>query len=213
MRWLSGTITAGVLGAILGCGTTAPNPAVADNLKRDLEAVSASSVQLASAQAGYNRASVVSQIEQTNGSVPIQRAPQPTRRPKGITGQGDTQRTPDSQVANEVQTSETPAPQPEVQVAADDVPRVPTVSPRPVPAAVDNSVGATDGRGRVGGGMGPPSIEDVIGVVIRGGGGYHGGPDHDRCEPRGRRPIGRGFPLRIGVGIAGGQILDRIVRR
>lgn len=183
--------------ASMACGRNASDTArMSDDLKQDLQAASSSKFELAGADNAKSMA-YVSELEQSNGAAPVQRAPIPKRvasRSASI-AQPEDKSSPTPEPQAEVQVAQTPsevtpAPAPEAEV-----PRVPSVAPRPSALPVDvpgGNVGGSGGygSGRVegrGAGRGE-GIGDVIGIVIRGGG---IGVDH--CPPRRRgRPR---FPI------------------
>jgi hypothetical protein len=167
-----------------------------DDLKQDLAATASTKLELANASSGYQPMRFVSDLEQTNSSAPVERAPapRPVRVPKASVAPAPAEeQAPEPEPSPEVQVAEVPqAPEPQPEVSS-----VPMVAPRPAALPVDvpstqvADRGDRSGRGGIGGeGVG---IGGVIGVVIRGGG---VGPDH--CPPRrrgGRRPpFGVGFP-------------------
>lgn len=162
---------------------------IPDDLKQDLAAASAPKLELASAAGDYQPMRFVSDIEQTELSTPVKRAPKPRPMPAPTS-------------SPQPQDQPAPAPEPEAQVAeapqapqvAEAVSAVPSVAPRPSALPVDmpstQGVGDRDGQVFGRGGDRGADIGGIIGVVIRGGG---VGPDH--CPPRrrgGRRPP---FPI------------------
>ena len=172
------------------------------DLQRDLEtAASPSGLQLASQSQGYQRARFVSEIEQTNQSVPVPRAPARRRvtRPHHASPVNQDQRTPVAEESATVVETPQPEPQPTTETSVSEAPTVPVVAPRPAPAPVSETGTVASGRGD---GMGiPEGIGGVIGVIIRGGA---VGDDH--CVPRGRRGRGGG----IFINDIGRQLLPRI---
>lgn len=164
-------------------GGDSQSASLSADLKQDLAAASAPKLELASAAGDYQPMRFVSELEQTNLSTPVKRAPTPRPEP-----------TPAPKPVDEP----TPEPQPEAQVAEapqvdEAVSAVPSVAPRPSALPVDvpstQGVGNSDGQVFGRGGDRGADIGGIIGVVIRGGG---VGPDH--CPPRrrgGRRP----FPI------------------
>lgn len=185
---------------VAACGRGSGSEALSDDLKKDLAASAAAPIELANAGGGYQPMRFVSEIEQSNGAAPVQR----TRAPRRVAAQrADVQQpeqtqSPAPEPQQEIQVAEVPAQVQQAPAPEPDVPRVPTVAPRPSALPVDvPSAPATGGYGREGrdgsGGIGVGrgdgvGIGDVIGVVIRGGG---VGPDH--CPPRRRgRPR---FPI------------------
>lgn len=178
------------------CGGSPATGDLPDDLKQDLAATAASSstLELANGSTGYQPMRFVSDIEQTDASTPVERAPSP--RPVRVPR-------PTAAPAPEPEQAPSPEPTPEVQVAEvaqspepqPEVSSVPMVAPRPaaLPVDVPSTQVADRGEGR-GGGIGRGDdgvgIGGVIGVVIRGGG---VGPDH--CPPRRRGPGRRPFPF------------------
>jgi hypothetical protein len=163
-------------------------------LQRDLAAASASGVELANGTKGYRPAQVVSSIEQSERSIPIER--RPVRKPvvrNHAAAEGETEKAPDP--APDVAVN---APQPEPQQpepAASDAPSVPMVAPRPAPLPVEvpAAEGGTRGAQNDGAGTRGTDLGTLIGVIIRGG---MVGDDH--CAPPRRprsRPQGNGFPI------------------
>jgi len=185
-----------VVASLAACGRGASESArLSDDLKKDLEAASSERPELATAAGSFRPMQVVSELEQSNGSAPVER----TRTPKRVAArsaslnQPQDKESPAPEVAQEIQVAETPAESPAPAPEA-DVPRVPSVAPRPSALPVDvPAVGVADvGRGGIGTGRGTgrggDGIGDIIGIVIRGGG---VGVDH--CPPRRRgRPR---FPI------------------
>lgn len=183
--------------AATACGRGASDSsALTDDLRKDLEASSAAAPELAGAPNSPGM-SVVSDIEQVNGSAPVER----TRAPRKVAARAasldrDESESPAPETANEVQVAQAPAETPQAPAAESDVPTVPSVAPRPAALPVDvpyqgTGGGGGYGDGTIGTGRGDgrgAGIGDVIGIVIRGGG---VGPDH--CPPRRRgRPR---FPI------------------
>lgn len=184
-----------LVAAACGGGTT-DSAQLSDDLKQDLAASSSPKLELASAASDYKPMRFVSDIEQTNASTPVPRAPAPrlVRKPAAESQPQSQAESPGETppiVQEATQIAVTPQPQPEEAVSA-----VPTVAPRPAALPVDvpanggfgdrdeRRIGGPNDRGDRGG-----SIGGIIGVVIRGGG---VGDDH--CVPRrrgGRRP----FPI------------------
>jgi len=185
---------------LVGCGSGNGSQALSEDLKKDLAATAAAPIELANAGGAYQPMRFVSEIEQSNGAAPVQR----TRAPRRVAArranveQPEQTQSPAPEPQHEVQVAEVPAEVQQAPAPEPDVPRVPTVAPRPsalpvdVPAAPASGGYGRDGHGGSGGigtGRGDGvGIGDVIGVVIRGGG---VGPDH--CPPRRRgRPR---FPI------------------
>ncbi|HET8786498.1 MAG TPA: hypothetical protein VFM38_12740 [Candidatus Limnocylindrales bacterium] len=191
MRKIS-KVTAGVVMlAAVACGRSDTDATkLSADLRKDLDAASSTSVELASAARGYKATEVVSAIEQKNGAEPVRRAV--TKRP-----------IPKKHVAPEpeVATTVSAAPEPEPTIEA-PAPAAPTVAEAPAPAPTETATataeppvitrprpipisypegGSDVGRG---GGSDIGTAIGVIGVIVRGG---NGGIDH--CDPRtdGRR--------------------------
>ncbi len=182
------------------CGSGGGSEALSDDLKKDLAASAAAPLELANAGGAYQPMRFVSEIEQSNGAAPVQRtrAPRRVAAQRANVEQPEQTESPAPEPQHEVQVAELPAEVQQAPAPEPDVPRVPTVAPRPSALPVDvPAAPATGGYGREGsggsGGIGVGrgdgvGIGDVIGVVIRGGG---VGPDH--CPPRRRgRPR---FPI------------------
>lgn len=192
MRNFVATLTIPVALLALACsGEGAGTGALPDDLKKDLDAASTASLELAN-RAGTNQTRFVSEIELAKSSTPVQMREEPKRvTRKNASPVGDTDRSPDPAPAQEVQVAEAPTETPQEESPAPEVSAVPMVTPRPLPMPVDYpSEGAN--RGRVGDGSGSGGGVDVgtvIGVIIRGG---SIGRDGDHCPPpgrRGRRPL------------------------
>ena len=168
--------------------------ALTADLKRDLAAASASSVELANS-GDYQRTRVVSAIESPATSAPVRKRSvhKPVARPAS-TGEGQVAKSPEPAVENKVEVAQ-PEPSTETPAPAVETPTTVAATPRPTPvgtapATTDVGSGAVGGGSR-GGGLGGigEAIGTIIGVaVIRGGG---GGIDH--CDPRtdgrGRYPV------------------------
>lgn len=182
--------------AVMACGRDASSTAgMSEDLKKDLEA-SSSKFELAGADNARPMA-YVSELEQSNGAAPVERTPTPRRVASRSANlqRPEEKLSPAPQTADEVQLAAAPAETPQAAAPEEDVPRVPSVAPRPSALPVDVPGGNTGngggyGNGRVDGrgeGRGE-GIGDIIGIVIRGGG---VGVDH--CPPRRRgRPR---FPI------------------
>ena len=175
-----------------GRGKSSDDTALNAELKRDLEAASAASVELASTARDYQQTRVVSAIESPRASAPVRR--RNVRRPVAVPAaalEDETSKTPDPAPQTKVEIAE-PEPAPaEAPAPSVDTPTNVAVTPRPTP--VGSAPASTDaGQGGVGGGSGGgglggigEAIGTVIGVVIVRGGA--GGVDH--CDPRtDRRP-------------------------
>ena len=178
----------------VACGRGKSNDqqtALTMDLKRDLEAASASSVELASTARDYQPTRIVSAIESPASSAPVRH--RNVRRPvakRAAAAEKDVAKSPDPAPENKVAVAE-PEPAPEAPAPAIETPTNVAVSPRPTPvgsapASTDAGSGGVGGGSR-GGGLGGigEAIGTVIGVVIIRGGA--GGVDH--CDPRtDRRP-------------------------
>ena len=181
-----------VLAVACGRGKSSDETALNADLKRDLEAASASSVELASTAQNYQPTRFVSAIESPRASAPVRR--RNVRKPVAVPAaalEEETARTPDPAPESKVEVAEAePAPA-EAPAPAIDTPTNVAVTPRPTPvgtapAPIDVGRGGSGG-GSGGGGLGGigEAIGTVIGVVIVRGGA--GGVDH--CDPRtDRRP-------------------------
>lgn len=185
---------------LAACEGGSGSGALSDDLKKDLAASAAPPIELANAGGAYQPMRFVSELEQSNGAAPVQRARAPRRvaARRASVERPEERESPAPEPPQEVQVAEVPAQVQQAPAPEPDVPRVPTVAPRPSALPVDvPSAPASGGFGREGsgasGGIGVGrgdgvGIGDVIGVVIRGGG---VGPDH--CPPRRRgRPR---FPI------------------
>lgn len=205
-------IPVAALAVACGRGKSSDETALNADLKRDLEAASAASVELASTARDYQQTRFVSAIESPRSSAPVRR--RSVRRPVAVPAaalEEETVKAPDPAPEAKVEVAEAdPAPA-EAPAPTIDTPTNVAVSPRPTP--VGSAPASTDvGRGGVGGGSGGgglggigEAIGTVIGVVIvRGGAG-----GVDRCDPRtDRRPTNGPvaypdprFPTRGGGGI------------
>lgn len=173
-------------------GKSSDETALNADLKRDLEAASASSVELASTARDYQPTRFVSAIESPRASTPVRR--RTVRRPVAAPAaalEEETAKTPDPAPEARVEVAEAEPTPPEAPAPAIDTPTSVAVTPRPTPvgtapAPVDVGRGGTGG-GSGGGGLGGigEAIGTVIGVVVVRGG--RGGIDH--CDPRtDRRP-------------------------
>jgi hypothetical protein len=180
------------LGVACGQGESSNDSALNAELKRDLEAASAASVELASTARDYQQTRVVSAIESPRASAPVRR--RNVRRPVAVPAaalEDETSKTPDPAPETKVEIAE-PEPAPaEAPAPSVDTPTNVAVTPRPTPvgsAPASTEVGrGGSGGGSGGGGLGGigEAIGTVIGVVIVRGG--TGGVDH--CDPRtDRRP-------------------------
>ena len=178
----------------VACGrgkSTEQQAALTADLKRDLEAATASGVELASTARGYQPTRFVSAIESPKSSAPVRRrnVRRPVARPAAA-AENEVAKAPDPAPENKVVVAE-PEPSTEAPAPTIDTPTQVAVTPRPTPvgsapATTDAGAGGTGG-GSSGGGLGGigEAIGTVIGVVIIRGGA--GGIDH--CDPRtDRRP-------------------------
>lgn len=191
----SSMFTVGITAVVVAaCGKNgAPNRPMSDDLKRDLQLASSSSLDLASHQAA-------SSFPLTE--VPISSAPSPTRTlkkgagPKAVRSKKPTVKaTPQPTVVADAESPETEvsqkAPSPTTEPVSD--PSAPAV-PRPSPVPTDPNGGegahGQNGGGEnpgVGGGIGAV-IGGIFGAILRGG-----VVDGDHCDPR---RDGRGRPHR-----------------
>jgi hypothetical protein len=178
-----------------------PTANLPDDLKKDLDAASASTSVLATAPQSYQRMRFVSDIEMSRATV---KAPMPkiSRHPTRMTASHHT-----SNVSDPVATIAEMAPAPVSTPAATETEQI-VVAARPAPEPV-SAPGPSQGTAsdNHGGGLGGLLGGIFSGVVIRGG---HAGPD--KCDPRtdGRargtitdRPD-FGMPLPTGQPIFGG---------
>jgi len=198
---------------VVACGRGNPKDqtGLSADLKRDLAAASASSVELASTSREYQPARFVSAIESPATSAPVQR--RKVRHPvvrHTAANQQDVAKAPDPSTETKVDVAE-PTPSTEAPAPAIDTPTNVAVTPRPTPvgtapASTDVGTGGIGGGSR-GGGLGGigEAIGTIIGVVVIRGGA--GGIDH--CDPRtdGRRG-GTNGPVyipnsRMPVGVGG----------
>lgn len=180
-----------VLALACGRNTSDEVPVLADDLKRDLQAASAASVELAASARDYQQTRVVSAIESPRSSAPVKRRSErkPVARPVAA-NEPEIAKAPDPAPENTIDVPE-PQPAEEAPAPAIDTPTNVAVSPRPTPvgsapATTDAGSGGVGGGSR-GGGLGGvgEAIGTIIGVVIVRGGA--GGIDH--CDPRrDRRP-------------------------
>jgi hypothetical protein len=174
-----------------GRGKSSDQSALNADLKRDLQAASASGVELASTAREYQPTRFVSAIESPKSSAPVRRrnVRRPVARPAAA-AENEVAKAPDPAPENKVTVAEA-EPATETPAPAIDTPTQVAVSPRPTPvgsapASTDVGSGGAGGGSR-GGGLGGigEAIGTVIGVVIIRGGA--GGVDH--CDPRtDRRP-------------------------
>lgn len=180
------------------CGRGASgSSALPDDLKKDLEASSTAKLELAGSGSGYQAMQVVSDLEQVNGSVPVQRASTPRKvAARSANLREEQSHAPAPETSQDLQVAQAPAAAPQAPAPEADVPSVPSVAPRPAALPVDVPAQGGGGGGYGDGGIGTGrgdgrgvGIGDVIGVVIRGGG---VGPDHCPPRRRGGRPR---FPI------------------
>lgn len=173
----------------LACGRGTSNEQAAtlpDDLRKDLQAASASSVELASTARDYKPTRFVSAIESPATSTPVRRRsrPRPVAKPAAA-NQPEVAKAPDPAPENKIEVAE-PTPSVESPSPVIDTPTDVAVTPRPTPVGTAPTTTDT-GRTARGGGLGGlgEAIGTVIGVVIIRGGA--GGIDH--CDPRtDRRP-------------------------
>lgn len=208
------------LAVACGRGKSNDNTALNADLKRDLEAASAASVELASTSRDYQPARFVSAIESPATSAPVRRrnVRRPVARPTASVDQ-DLAKAPDPAPENKVEVASPDVAQTEAPAPTIDTPTQVAVTPRPTP--VGNAPASTDaGTGGVGGGSGGgglggigEAIGTVIGVVIIRGGA--GGVDH--CDPRtDRRPTNGPVALpdpRVPTRAGGGIIINNPMPR
>jgi len=203
------------LAAACGQSKAPENSALNADLQRDLQAASASTVELAATARDYQQTRFVSAIESPRASAPVRRrnVRKPVARPVAALEE-ETAKTPDPAPEAKVEVAEAePAPT-EAPAPTIDTPTNVAVTPRPTPvgsAPAPTEVGqGGGGGGSGGGGLGGigEAIGTVIGVVVVRGG--HGGVDH--CDPRtDRRPANRpgGLPdPRIRGRMGGGIIVN-----
>jgi len=173
--------------------------ALADDLKRDLAAASAASVELAPMATDYQKTQVVSAIESPRSSAPVRR--RSVRRPVAqpvAANEPEIAKAPDPIPENKVDVAE-PQPAEEAPAPAIDTPTQVAVSPRPTPVGSAPSAGDAGsgdvGGGSRGGGLGGvgEAIGTIIGVVVVRGGA--GGIDH--CDPRRDRRRPNNGPIAI----------------
>jgi hypothetical protein len=201
------------LAVACGRGKSNDNAALNADLKRDLDAASAASVELASTSRDYQPARFVSAIESPATSAPVRRrnVRRPVARPTASVDQ-ELAKAPDPAPENKVEVAEPDVAQTEAPAPTIDTPTQVAVTPRPTP--VGNAPASTDvGVGRSGGGSGGgglggigEAIGTVIGVVVVRGG--SGGVDH--CDPRTDRRPANGpiyIPNSTGPTRAGGGII------
>jgi len=178
----------------VACGRGKSNDQAALNadLKRDLEAATASGVELASTVRDYQPTRFVSAIESPRTSAPVRHrnVRRPVAKPTASNDQ-DIAKAPDPAPENKVAVAD-PEPSKETPAPAIDTPTNVAVTPRPTPvgsapAPTDAGAGGSGAAATHGGGLGGigEAIGTIIGVVVIRGGA--GGVDH--CDPRtDRRP-------------------------
>jgi hypothetical protein len=174
------------LAVACGRGKSPEQAALTADLKRDLDAASSSSVELATTAQAYQPTRFVSSIESPRSSAPVRRrnVRRPVARPTAA-AEPNVAKAPDPAPENKVQIAEI-EPSTEAPAPAIETPTNVAVTPRPTPvgsapATTDAGSGGVGGGSR-GGGLGGigEAIGTVIGVVIIRGGA--GGVDH--CDPR-----------------------------
>jgi hypothetical protein len=180
-----------MLAVACGRGASDEPTVLADDLKRDLQAASSSSVELAATARDYQPTRIVSAIESPRSSAPVRRRTvrKPVAQPVAA-NEPEIAKAPDPAPENTIDVPE-PQPAEEAPAPAIDTPTNVAVSPRPTPvgsapAPTDAGSGGVGGGSR-GGGLGGvgEAIGTIIGVVVVRGGA--GGIDH--CDPRrDRRP-------------------------
>lgn len=195
-------VAVGLSAAVLAaCGKNAPNRALSDDLKRDLQAASTSDLNLASQQAGKGFA--LTEIGEQSAPAPA-KVLKKAAGPKAVRSKAPTVKAaPENTVAAEASqpttqsVAQAPSPEPASTTEA-PAPAVPRPSPTPVDpnagqgAPGRNGGGSSAGNGD-GGGIGAV-LGGIFGAVIRGG-----VVDGDHCDPRsdgrhrGRPPYG-GYP-------------------
>ena len=179
--------------AACGKNGASPNRAMNDDLKRDLQAASSSSLDLASQQAAKGFA--LTEIAQTSAP-----SPAPTVKkgagPKAVKSKTPTVKAaPDATIDAKAEepTVEVMAPAPSPTTEPTPDPTAPAV-PRPSPTPIDPN-GGEGARGRNGGGPNPGAgdgggsiLGGIFGAILRGG-----VVDGDHCDPRtdGRHRGGR----------------------
>ena len=179
-------IPVAALAVACGRGKSPEQTALTADLKRDLDAASSSSVELASTAQAYQPTRFVSSIESPRESAPVRKrnVRRPVARPTAA-AEPKVAKAPDPAPQNKVEIAEI-EPSTEAPAPAIETPTNVAVTPRPTPvgsapATTDAGSGGVGGGSR-GGGLGGigEAIGTVIGVVIIRGGA--GGVDH--CDPR-----------------------------
>lgn len=171
----------------VACSRGGSSTAMTDDLQKDLQAASASKLELASQTGAYKPMRFVSEIEQSNGAETVMPSKAPKRVASKSAGPAPEEKSrPAPERREELRVAQAPTPQPEAPAPAAEVPSVPIVAPRPSPIPVDMPAPSTGGHAADGNGGGGvergdgsgEGIGGVIGVVIRGG---RVGVDH--CPP------------------------------
>jgi len=171
--------------AACGKNGASPNRAMNDDLKRDLQLASSSSLDLASQQASKGFA--LTEIAQSSAP-----SPSPTIKkgagPKAVKSKTPTVKAaPDATIDAKAEepTVEVMAPAPSPTTEPTPDPTAPAV-PRPSPTAIDPN-GGEGARGQNGGGPNPGAgdgggsiLGGIFGTILRGG-----VVDGDHCDPRG----------------------------
>ena len=178
--------------AACGKNGASPNRAMNDDLKRDLQLASSSSLDLASQQASKNYA--LTEIPQSSAPSPALTVKKGAG-PKAVRSKTPTVKAaPDASIESKAEEPTTEvmvqAPSPTTEQTPD--PMAPAV-PRPSPTPIDPN-GGEGARGRNGGGPNPGAgdgggsiLGGIFGAILRGG-----VVDGDHCDPRtDRRPHGR----------------------
>src|SRR5688572_27146033 len=143
-----------VLAVACGRDTSSDQTSLTADLKRDLEAASASSVELASTARDYELTKVVSAIESPRASEPVRRrnVRRPVAKPVAATSE-ETAKAPDPAPETKVEVAEAEPSTTEAPAPAIDTPTNVAVTPRPTP--VGSAPAPVDaGRGGSGGGSG-----------------------------------------------------------
>jgi hypothetical protein len=175
--------------AACGKNGASPNRAMNDDLKRDLQLASSSSLDLASQQASKGFAlTEIAQSSAPSPSLTVKRG----AGPKAVKSRTPTVKAaPDATVESKAEepTAEVMAPAPSPTTEPTPDPMAPAV-PRPSPTPIDPNGGA-GARGQNGGGPNPGAgdgggsiLGGIFGAILRGG-----VVDGDHCDPRrdGRR--------------------------
>lgn len=170
--------------AACGKNGASPNQAMSDDLKRDLQAASSSSLDLASQQASKGFA--LTEIAQSSAPSPASTV-RKGAGPKAVKSKTPTVKaSPDNSIQSKAEepTVEVMAQAPSPTTEPTPDPAAPAV-PRPSPTPIDPN-GGEGARGRNGGGPNPGAgdgggsiLGGIFGVIIRGG-----VVDGDHCDPR-----------------------------